>query len=106
MIPCYSFLEQSTPTGPARQSRTLDLPRTAHRLYSITTVTYKHSGAIMQSKQGYRLEQYTNSKESRWKIWKTNLRLATNTQTRRSQKSDPKRKSYDLYKISYRQIID
>ena len=65
MIPCYTCLEQRTPTGPARQSRTLDLPRTTHRLYSITTTTYKHPGAIMQSKQGYRLEQYTNSKELR-----------------------------------------
>ena len=100
MIPCYTCLEQCTPAGPARQSRTLDPPRTAHRLYSITTATYKHLGAIMQSKQGYKLEQYTNSKESRCKVWKTNLSLATNTQTRRSQKSELKQRSYDLNVIS------
>ena len=67
MIPCYTCLEQSTTAGPARQSRTLDLPRTAHHLYSITTATYNHPRAIMQSKQGYRLEQYTNSKRIKMK---------------------------------------
>ena len=44
-------LEQSAPVVPARQSRTLDHPRIAHRLYSIITTTYKHPEAIMHSKQ-------------------------------------------------------
>ena len=65
MIPCYTCLEQSTPADPTRQSSILDPPRFAHRLYSIIIATYKHPGAIMQSKQRYILEQYTNSKESR-----------------------------------------
>ena len=51
MILCYTCLEQSIPAGPTRQSYTLDLPRIAHRLYSIITTTYKHPGAIMHSKQ-------------------------------------------------------
>ena len=52
MIPCNTYLEQSTPADPARQSSTLGLPRIAHHLYSIITTTYKHPGAIMHSKQG------------------------------------------------------
>ena len=52
MIPCYTCLEQSTPADPARQSSsTLGHPRIAHRLYSITTATYKHLEAIMHRKQ-------------------------------------------------------
>ena len=51
MIPCYTWLEQSAPEVPARQSSTLDHPRIAHRLYSIITATYKHQKAIMHSKQ-------------------------------------------------------
>ena len=51
MIPCYTCLEQGAPVVLARQNSTLDHPRIAHRLYSITTATYKHPEAIMQSKQ-------------------------------------------------------
>ena len=50
-MPCYTCLEQGTPADPARQSSTLDLPRTAHCLYLIITATYKHPEAIMHSKQ-------------------------------------------------------
>ena len=49
MIPCYTCLEQCTPAGLARQSRTLDPLRTAHRLYSI--ISNKHPETIMHSKQ-------------------------------------------------------
>jgi len=49
MIPCYTCLAQSTPTGPAG-CQNIDLAhrgtahrRTAHRLYSIiNTATHKH----------------------------------------------------------------
>ena len=51
MIPYYTCLEQSAPADHARQSNTLGHPRIAHRLYSITTTTYKHREAIMHSKQ-------------------------------------------------------
>jgi len=50
-MPCYTCLEQNTLADPARQSSILGDPRIAHRLYSITTATYKHPEAIMHSKQ-------------------------------------------------------
>ena len=51
MIPSYTCLEQSAPAIPTRQSSILGHPQIAHRLYSITTATYKHPEAIMHSKQ-------------------------------------------------------
>ena len=50
MIPCYTCLEQNAPTDTIRQSSTLDHPRIAHHIYSITTVTYKQPEAIVHSK--------------------------------------------------------
>jgi hypothetical protein len=54
-MPCYTCLAQSCPTGLGCQRSTVGRPRTAHRLNSINTSTYKHPRAIMHSKQGLQI---------------------------------------------------
>ena len=83
MIPCYTCLEQSTPADPARQSSTLNLPRIAHHLYSITTATYKHPGAIMHSKQ----KLYIRTVHQQYK---TKLKSLGNESTPRYEHTDAK----------------
>ena len=87
MIPCYTCLAQNTPAGRGRQNTAPDHRRTTHCLYSIDrTTTYKHPQAIMQANKSNKLIKYTNSGKRCRNVYKTNLCIATNTQTRESLK--------------------
>jgi hypothetical protein len=71
--PYYTCLVQRVHVVPARQSSTSGHPSIAHCLYSINAAAHKYPETIMQGKQDYRIELYTNSRKICWKGFRSIL---------------------------------
>jgi septal ring factor EnvC (AmiA/AmiB activator) len=75
-------------------------------IYSRLTHQQQSSKSNHAKQTKLQLEQYTNSSKLRQKVYKMNLHLARITQTRIACNSELKRKSYDLNKIYFINVID
>src|SRR5579859_495246 len=91
IVPSYTCLDsQNILAGPVGlvQSSTLDHPRIAHRLYSIIPHHHTINRQSYTSKQGKVIRTVHQQQENQVeKYFRTHLRTATITQTRRSRKT-------------------